>query len=468
MSIELMQHQRQAVELLRERSRFGLFWEMGTGKTLTVLAHIDDCRQRVGAGKTIVVAPLSVLWTAWHRDSQNFPQLKVKVVYHDNKARRLQLIQSEADVLVTNFEQFRLHAEDFAAVGITRIVFDESSKLKACRALPGGESKIAQAAIAFAARCESVILLSGTPAPNTPVEYYSQVACIDPKIFGPNSYPFAHRYFAPVERKIMVRGEPRKVLTGWAPKPHMQEEFLTRLRSVSWSLKASECIDLPDETDDIREVEMTAGEKSVYRTVLTELKYEHVDGRETQIMNGARMMKLRQITGGAMLLDGKVEKLGDSKISALAELVEELGESQLVVWATFTHEIDLLTSFLKSAHSAAKIDGSVGADERREIVEQFQAGRLRYIVAHPRAAGHGLTLTAARHDCWYSLDWMPEAHDQARKRIHRVGQKSPVVHHYLQARGTVDEKVLDVLQKKSTASEAIKSLLGRKKELAAA
>lgn len=467
-TITLMQHQLRMVEIARRQPKFAFFHEMGCGKTIGILAAIDDAKRRGVGGKTLVCCPLSIMHTGWSRDAAHFPDLKTVVCYHENKERRLQLIKSKADVLVTNYEQFRIHAAEFAAAGVTRLVLDESSKIKACRALPGGESKIAAAAIAFAARCDSVILLSGTPAPNTAVEYFSQVSCIDPDIFGRNSYPFAHKYFAPVERKIMVKGQPRKIIAGWSPKPHMQDEFLAKLRSVSWSLKASECVDLPDETDDVREVEMTAGEKSVYRTVLTELKVEHIDGTESQIMNGARMMKLRQITGGSVLIDGRPEKLGDSKLSALAELIEELGDAQLVVWATFTHEIDLLTSFLKSVATAEKIDGSVGANDRREIVESFQAGELRYIVAHPRAAGHGLTLTAARHDCWYSLDWMPEAHDQGRKRIHRVSQKWPVVHHYLVACGTVDEKVLDVLKHKSTASEAIKSLLGRKVEMVAA
>jgi SNF2 family DNA or RNA helicase len=452
MSLQLMEHQRQFVEVARRYPRYGVFFEPGLGKTITLLSVVADAGAGGFAGKTVVVAPKSVLWAAWAKDAEHFPQLKAVVCWANSAAKRRRLIQTPgADVLILNFEAFKTHAADLLEAGVTRLIIDEASKLKSPK------SQISNAAFAFSQRVESVYLLSGTPAPNGAHEYFALMRCIDANLFGTNYWRFINSYFHVIKRNF--GGKERvvgfKFLAGAEPR------FLDRLRTRSQSLRAVDCLDLPAETDAIRDVMLGAGEVEVYANLLTELAHEWDDGEVTHVKLEQRSMKLRQVTGGTLYdAEHRSRHVGDSKLSDLLELLEELGHQPLVVWCEFTSEIDKVTEALAEAgHNVGRIDGRTKADERGRLVDEFQAGRLQVMVCHPAACGHGITLTAARFDYFYSLGFIPENHDQARKRIHRIGQHWPVVHYYAIARGTVDEKVLKVLKRKATASEAIKELL---------
>lgn len=331
------------------------------------------------------------------------------------------------------------------------ILVHNSSKLKNER------SQISKAAHEFSRRVGSAYLLSGTPAPNCPIEYYGQVRCIDESVFGPSWWRFANTYFRRQTR--IVNG--REVTVGWRMLQHAGAGFAAKLQSCSWSLRACDCLDLPDETDAVRPVDLSAEELHAYAGLLVQLRHEFDDGEVTATRAEAKSTKLRQVTGGNLYLhDGRARPVGRSKLDALLELLEELGARQVVVWAEFTAEIDRIVFELAEAGiDAAKVDGSVPASRRAELIGAFQAGRLRVLVCHPAAAGHGVTLTAARYDVFYSVGFFSENHEQARKRIHRTGQRWPVTHYYLVARNTIDERVLRVLRGKATAAEAMKEEL---------
>jgi SNF2 family DNA or RNA helicase len=508
----LLAHQDQLVQMVRGGlRRYGLFWEPGCTKTGGMLAATADEKLRGRRIKTLVVCPLSVMHTAWAGDAKFFPSLKLVIAWHKNRAKRMELIYTDdADVLVTNPETFKAHSEDFYNAGVRKFIFDESSKVKSCRALPGGESQITKVSISFSDAMDDVFMLSGTPAANTEVEYFSQVRCIDKSVFGWNSYGFVQSYFTPINKqiglrmKMHVRDQFSKVLgrnmpgqyqilrhpqvmsylsqaklqphlkdeffepvekpIGFNMRPNRKDEFLSKLNSVSWFLKARDCIDLPEETDVMRDVTLGDAEKKAYASMLEELRVEFVDGEVVNATTNGRMMKLRQITGGSIIDAGVPREIGTSKLDALDELIDELGNRQLVVWADFTHEINGICRRLAGRGLPfGRIDGTVtSAEDRAKVVRGFQAEELRYAVCHPQACGHGITLTAARYDCYYSLGWVPENHEQARRRILRMGQRWPVTHYYLISPGTVDERVLSVLQRKSTQSDAIKVLLGGK------
>ena len=98
-------------------------------------------------------------------------------------------------------------------------------------------------------------------------------------------------------------------------------------------------------------------------------------------------------------------------------------------------------------------------DERISTIRLFQEGKRRQLVCHPAAAAHGITLTRARFNLFYSFDYSAELHEQARRRIYRHGQKNACVHFYLVAKDTVDERVLKVLKGKMSAADSVKELL---------
>lgn len=451
--IRLYAHQLRAVEISRTQLRYGFGWECGTGKTLALLGIIADAKSRGWEGQTVVVAPKSVLWSAWLRDAEHFPSLKPVVCWGTTASKRRKLIDTpDADVLIMNFEAFKSHAEELLASGrVTRLVVDEASKLR------NRNSQISKCIFHFSQNVPSVYLLSGTPAPNGAWEYFGLLRCIDLQVFGVNWWRFVNGYFCAVKK--LIGG--REIVTDYRFLNGAEPRFLERLKSAWWTLRAEDCLDLPAETDEVREVILSPQEQQCYINLIQDLAHEWDDGDVTQVRIETRSMKLRQVTGGTLYDENhRTRIVGRSKLDDLLELLTEIGDRQLVVWCEFTSEIDRVTEELaEKGYNVSRIDGRTKGPERDRIINDFQAGRYQVVVCHPAACGHGVTLTAARFNYFCSLGWMPENHDQARKRIHRIGQHWPVVHYYAVARGTVDEKVLRVLKRKATASEAIKEVL---------
>lgn len=464
--IQLMQHQSRFAEIVAQQPRFAWYAEPGCGKTIGVLSVINADRI-----KTLVLAPLSILHCAWANDAKHF-DLRCVVCWSDKPAERRRLIASDADVLVTNYETFKKNRDDFLAAGVRRLVVDESSKIK------GHNTQISKACHAFADQMDSVILLSGTPAPNCPTEYWSQYRTLDRRIFGESFYRFANKYFYPIKRTIngfdrvigwRMIGDAPAIGTAWATahREHpTKSEFMDKLKSASWALRKSECLDLPPTTDVIREVELSAPERRAYDEMKNQLRIELSDGRTLNAAMQARAMKLRQITGGAVLVEHQAQFIGDSKLNELSELLEELGDRQVVIFAEFTHEIDRITSLCPGS---ATIDGRAGVQYRTQAIERFQNGHLQYLICHPAAAGHGITLTAANHAIFFSLCDPPEYYTQSKARLDRKGQSSPVTFWHLIGKDTIDERRLARLQNKQDASGAIFDELGlTNRELATA
>jgi SNF2 family DNA or RNA helicase len=168
---------------------------------------VADAKARGFSGATLVLAPKSILTTAWAADAAHFPTLRVVVCWADSPAKRRRLIGQSADVYVTNYECFKKHSADFLAAGVTRLVIDESSKIKC------PTTQISRACHEFADAMTSVYVLSGTPAPNNQTEYWSQMRCVDRAVFGPSFWRFAYAYFSPVKRTI----DGRERIVGWKP-----------------------------------------------------------------------------------------------------------------------------------------------------------------------------------------------------------------------------------------------------------
>jgi SNF2 family DNA or RNA helicase len=444
--IQLMSHQQRAGEIASTNPRYAFFWEPGAGKTIAVLSIVNERPM-----KTLVLAPKSILHSAWKRDADNFPNLNTVVVWTNKPGDRKKLIRSNAEVLVTNYETFRKHSGDFLEAGVRRLVVDESSKIKTF------DSQITKACITFSDKMDEVYLLSGTPAPNNATEYWSQIRCLSSRTFGDSFYRFANSYFIPIKRRI--NGVDRTI--GWKQNPTYAEEFHERLRSCSWSLKKSECLDLPEQTDVIRSVKLDIAERTAYESMLHELQVELAGIGTFNASAQGRLMKLRQLTGGLLYGKTSVEVIGTSKLDALTDLLDELAGHQVVIWAEFTAEIDRIARFLEQRSvSFSVIDGRTPLPSRTGAITAFQNKGLQYLIAHPAAAGHGITLTAACYDVFYSHSYSFETYEQARNRIHRKGQAEKVTHYHLLAEDSVDEHVWRALTTKQSAHESIMTMLG--------
>lgn len=458
MSVELFDHQRKAVELARERKRFAWFWSCGTGKTIAMLAA---CRERLV--KTLVVCPKSIMRAAWAQDAEHFPDLSVCVCWSDRPSERMRLIESEWDIAVTNFETFKKHAGDFLRVGVQRLIVDESSKIKQ------HDSQTTRTVHAFADRVDEVYLLSGTPAPNNCTEYYGQLRALGRDVAGVSYWGFASRVAIPQRKKIRVGGKVREVVTGYTQTDEQKQRLAELLAKWSWSLRKEECMDLPAKTDQIIEVELSDDEARAYRSAAEEFR---VVFREAETANegGGRFkaeaaaMKMRQIVGGCVLFEGDRHELGESKLNALDDVLDSLGDEAAVIWCEFTHDIDRVAMRMQQrGESCAIIDGRTSG-AAGETARAFQAGEIRRLICHPAAAGHGITLTRASYAIYYGLSFSFELYEQSRDRIHRAGQSRPCTYIHLIVPGTIDEAMLRVVRRKSAVSDEFRRLAGRIRE----
>jgi len=485
MPITLMQHQANGASALGANPRYALWWDCGTGKTITVLAQLDAAKRAAGVAasvadldpkavpvsasllttdgnvratvgphlKTVVVCPKAIMHNAWERDAEHFPELAVKVLWANGKDKREALAHAskDADVFVINPENFKdMRGILYRDLNVRRMVVDESSMLKS------KDTQISKACVDFGDYMESVWLLSGTPAPNCPTEYWSQYRVMDAGVFGKQFFKFASIFFSPQQRNIGAK----KVTVGYKPIPQRTDDFERRLKSRSWSLAKQEAIQLPEQLDVRRDFSLDRAERKAYDQVQDEL-CATFDGQTIDVRAEAAVAKLRQLTGGWMYDNGAAAEFGKTKLDVLGDTLDEIGRAQALVWADYTHDMDRIAALLdKRGETFRVLDGRFKGD-LREVVTAFQAGEIHRLVCHPQSVGHGVTLTAASYAVFFTLPWSWEYYKQARDRIHRNGQKNACTYFHLIARESIDEGVLWSVRRKGTRSEAILRALGK-------
>lgn len=452
------EHQLRAAEVFLTTTRFGLFWDMGTGKTTAILLGLAiEATNRTNEMRTVILCPKNVIHSAWMADGVYFPHLKMQPVHGIGPAERELLIGgSLADVFVTTYELFRADSGKYLNAGINRIVVDESSKIK------NHKAKTSQIVHGFSDRMRSVWCLSGEPAPNSEIEYWSQMRAVAPALVGSSFWRWAHTYFQALKKDI--RG--KEVIIGWRVIPERWATFMQAMKQYTWALDSDDVQDLPEQIDITVSVEMTSRQRSAYIGVEDELVLDVGDGTELDVKAQAKLMKTRQIANGWAYSDRDdgdriVTTYGSTKLEAIVDLIEELiaqGE-QIVVWIEFTHDVNLIADACFDRWPYRILDGrtkNAAAD-----IADFQNHKVDILICHPASVGHGVTFTAARYAIFYSLSYSSEQHNQAKKRTHRMGQDRKCFYYYLTTKGTVETVVVAALQEKRNVSKAVLQYLKR-------
>lgn len=412
-----------------------------TGKTLEAIEIFKQKQVR-----TLVVCPLSIIELAWLDDIKKFaPEIKAcnlwKLLQSKSKVAKVRLRKAmeECNLFIINFEMFRARSEFFAELDIKMLIIDESSKIKAAK------SKITKNIIKFADNVDFCYLFSGTPAPNSPLEYWSQVRVIHPSLFGQSFYSFRNQYFYAYGFGNYL----------WKMKPSMEEPFKQKLSTVSEVVRKEDVLDLPERTDNYRKVTLSKDERMAYDDMKDHL-IAMVEGKEVVAANAAvKMLKLRQGTSGFFFdEDGEIVHTGNSKLNELMSLLEEIGDHQVLIWDHFHEEGDRIMK--KLLKKAGRIDGTITNQQTRiDTVNAFIDGSLQYIVAHPGSLGHGVTLTNCSYAIYFSLSHSYELYVQSRDRIYRKGQKNACTYYHIVAANSVDNAIMRALKNKGDVVNAV-------------
>ena len=429
------------------RSRgYALLMEMGCGKTITAIAVAGSLHLAGRANKLLIVAPLSILGV-WQEEFDKYADfdytLSVLNGTGAKKAETLKILDrhkvaASLIVAIINYESAWRLEKEILAWDPDIVICDEGHKIKT------HNISASRAIHRIGAAASYRLLLTGTIITNKAIDVFSQYKFLDSRIFGNSFYSFRNRYF-----DMVGYGNHTPVL-----KKSMEADLTARLHSIAFRATKAEFLDLPETTDIVRSVELEPIAIKVYRDLVKESYADLGNDREVSATNIlTRLLRLSQLTGGFIGDDegGPTQNISRAKLNALSDIIEQAQQEgrKLVIIARFVPEIKAICAMLgKSGIGYSCIMG--GVTDRDKQVSRFQTDPdCMVFVGQIATAGLGITLTAASTMVFYSTDYSMSNHEQARARIHRVGQKQNCTYIYLAAKGTVDEKVLKALRNKA-------------------
>lgn len=428
----LLSHQKKGLEIAMRNPKFAYYFSMGTGKTILAGAIL-----KYKGEKALIVAPLSTLKTVWEETLDKFfPELEYINLYDFKKVDRERVILKNNKIHIANYETLKIHYDTILSAGYKCLIIDESSKLK------GRTTQIAKAIVSLSQKAESVYLLSGTPAPNSKLEYYPQMQAVAPHFFGYNFYSFRSRYFHQIDRNGYK----------WDENVSTRQEFVDRLKKVSWAIKKEDIMDLPESIDEVRSVEMSPEQKAIYKQMKDEFIAEIKDATVVTTTVLSKISKLRQIVSGFVYHEGGAMRFAESKLNVLKEVLDEIGDSQVIIFGIFKDEIELLS---KNIPNSTIVYGELPQNEKDNNIRDFKEGKFQYLIANQKTISHGQNLTNANYMIFYSIDWSAEIYEQARDRIRRYGQRNSCTYIHLLAEKTIDEIIHKRLRGKIEGTKEI-------------
>ena len=441
---KLRPYQRRGLDFLSFAGDLGggaiLADDMGLGKTVQTLAWLEHLRRRdPDGGPALVVCPASVVHN-WRREAERFvPTLRVLVLERGSERHALRAEVARFDLVITNYALLRRDAADWRETKLRAVILDEAQNVK------NPDAAVTHAARHLDARYR--LALTGTPLENRPLDLFSIASVVCPGYLGTRAQFVEHfdHPDLPPARRVLLSAKLRPIL-------------LRRL-------KRDVASDLPERIEEQRDCELTPGQRKLYLAELAKSRdlVERLEGepdglKKNRIVILAALTRLRQICCHPALVGGKPE-LGSGKIEALFELLEPLLAEghKVLVFSQFVTMLRLLEDELTARGMAHHV--LTGETVNRERVLQRFADDARPCVflLSLKAGGTGLNLTSASYVVLFDPWWNPAVEAQAIDRSHRIGQDRTVIAYRLIARGTIEEKIAELQQRKAAL---VRELLG--------
>lgn len=448
----LYAHQKLVLDKARHNS-YGIFMECGTGKTLVGICLAKHYKSfPVRSGRTLVVAPLSLLFTAWADDLKKFaPELKASIAWGRTPKQREKALAlaTKADIAITSYEGFKKAGLWARQQNFDVLIIDESSKMKDPR------TTISKMLTTFSRSVPRVYPMSGAPAPNNLLEIYPQADVIKPGLLGGNFYQCRAKFFAP---HGLINGH----AFDWRPLPGSTEAILEKLKPCASFIKKSDCLDLPEKVFVVRKFTLDPQTREAYDTMVRDKVLPLTDGQAVMSVNAlAELSRCRQLASGWVYdHQGQAHGISDHKLDLLREVLDEIGPSPVIIWVQYREDARQLERAL--GDQAVLAIGNMTPGELTGNLDAFKASKVRYLIAHPRTIGHGVTLTNCSCVIYYSISYSLEEFLQSQDRVHRIGQTSKCTYFTLLAEDTVDEPIYKALTRKEESARAIVNYLREK------
>jgi SNF2 family DNA or RNA helicase len=516
-------HQKLAFQFLHALPQAALFGDCGIGKTFITVTYADSLIKAGVDVAFIVICPVNLIQHVWIEDSAKFSDLRcvglresssVSVLasdYDDKKSAKLgradlakqraerredpklratakrragirfrkkldERFSVDADMYVINPEQLRTDPKERRVLKLCKrliaegkeicLIIDESSKVKT------RTSRTYKSIMRIRAHCSNCIIMTGTPSPNGILDLWAQFSILDGGLTLQPNYVDYRRDFA--KEKILhgttyTDGEGKKQnVIVWGPRAGAAMEVHQLIEPRMIRFKTEDCIDLPPQRFIMRYVDMTADQATFYSDMEDRLFAEIEGVGVTARVAVAKLMKLREVTGGFVMDDtGKPIPFGKNatkmlELDGLLEqtIADKLGDvgppKKALIWAQYKWECKTLVERYSKNYGAQGLFGGISSGAKDKAIHDFKnKDSCRILVCHPASAGHGLTLTEANFAFYYSLSYNFEEFYQSYRRNRRAGQKRATTYFFLVVPNTIDEELIDAIRSKKNLSDIV-------------
>jgi SWI/SNF-related matrix-associated actin-dependent regulator 1 of chromatin subfamily A len=413
-----LEHQKEAVQKLVENKKFILADDMGLGKTTsTIIAALES-----GSKKVLIICP-ATLKINWKREIENYSDKSIYIAESKNFSTEADFVIINYDIIKNFHDPKKKDDSQVLAANFDLVIVDEAHYIKNATAQ---RTKLINDIVK---KTERLWLLTGTPMTSRPIDYFNLLSLIDSPV-AKNWMAYAIRYCSGYQ--FNVGGRKVWNVTGASN----LEELRDRTVGLTLRRLKENVLDLPDKI--ITPVYLRLKSKS-YENVMGEY-YDWYDKNPEEskslTVQFSKLTKVRQI-------------IADEKIAQTIELAENILEQdkKVIIFCNFTDSLNKITEHF--GKSAVKLDGSMSKPERQNSVDQFQDNpKVKVFVGNIKAAGVGITLTAAEAVIMNDLSFLPSDHAQAEDRAYRYGQKNNVLVYYPIFENTIEGIIYDILNNK--------------------
>lgn len=432
----------QWMQLLDEISWGGcLADDMGLGKTLQAITFLAYVKQKYNSPTSLIVCPTSLIYN-WENELKKFaPDLNYHIFYGTERIMDISKFK-EYDIIITSYGVVRNDIERLRQFTWEYVMLDESQAIKNPDALSTKSVQLLKTRNRF--------ILSGTPLQNNTYDIFAQFNFLNPGMLGNKDF-FKREFANPIDKNgdqeagMMLR--------------NLIKPFMLR------RTKSEVALDLPEKTETVLWCQMDHRQKQLYdeykehyrQAILQKIDSQGMAKSGIYILEG--LLRLRQICDDPRLIkdENHLTHKGVKIKELMREIEENTGSHKMLIFSQFTEMLALIREeFDKSSMKYCYLDGSTPAHERKNQVDIFQnEEEIKIFLISLKAGGVGLNLTQA--DYVYLVDpwWNPAVEQQAIDRTHRIGQKNKIFAYKMICKGTVEEKIMQLQEKKLTLSKEI-------------
>lgn len=447
---EMHGYQNRASKFLLDRPAAALWLDMGLGKTICTLTAADGALMLGIVDCFFIVAPIRVIQSVWRQQAKEWEHtrhLTFSLVY-GTEQQRFDALRRKAQIYLINYENIQWLVTAMRKMrgfpqGKKALVLDEASKVKSHRTKRfKGLKKVRDS-------FELVWELTGTPAPNSYMDIFSQIHLLDKgQRFGNRFDLFREEFF----KKMDYMGYHYSIRRG------AQQRIERAIGPLVLRLDAADYREIPPVVYNDIYVDLPVRAREQYDQLEAQFFLELESGESVEAFNAAAMTtKLWQFANGALYdTEKNWHAVHDAKLDALEDVLDEAEGQNVLIAYWFKSDLARLRTRFKDIVVFAE-SKNPGA-----LIQQWKEGKIKRLAIHPQSGGHGIDgLQSGGHILvFYSQTWSLEMHDQLVARLDRQGQTVPVIVHYLMARKTVDEAIRDAIATKSrTQRQLLNALL---------